>query len=107
VTAKLTSELVDHDESGSQAKHLWRLTNTSNDVVDTHLLVILDGLPAGVRLLNASGSTKSGQPYLRVFLRDGMLNPGESVSEPLVFSQGRKSPPPAYTLELLSGQGAP
>jgi hypothetical protein len=88
-------------------EHVWRLSNASEEIVDTHLLVIVSGLPDGVRLLNASGTTKSGQPYRRLFLRDGVLNPGESITEPLVFSRGPRSRRPAYTLSLLSGQGAP
>ena len=86
---------------------MWRFTNTSGEIVDTHLLVIVSGLPDGVRLLNASGSTKAGDPYLRIFLRDGVLNPGQSIVEPLVFSHGRRLPLPSYTVSLLSGQGAP
>ena len=107
VTAKVRSELLDHGSSSARGRQIWRLTNTSADVVDTHLLVIVNGLPEGVRLLNASGTTRTGAPYLRVFLRDGVLNPGQSITEPLVFSGGPSARIPAYTLSLLSGQGAP
>jgi hypothetical protein len=106
VTRKVKAELSDSGASAGRSQHVWRLTNTSADIVDTHLLVIVIGLPAGVRLLNASGTTQAGDPYLRVFLRDGVLNPGQSITEPLVFSRGR-SMQPSYTLSLLSGQGAP
>lgn len=107
VTEKVTTELIDRDVSRSEVEHVWRLSNASEEIVDTHLLMIVSGLPDGVRLLNASGTTKSGQPYRRLFLRDGVLNPGESISEPLVFSRGRRTRRPTYTLSLLSGQGTP
>ena len=107
VTPKLKSELIGRDASTARSQHVWRFTNTSGEIVDTHLLVIVSGLPDGVRLLNASGSTKAGDPYLRIFLRDGVLNPGQSIVEPLVFSHGRRLPLPSYTVSLLSGQGAP
>src|SRR5262249_18421949 len=34
----------------------YRITNDGSSVIDTHLLVIASGLPAGVRLLNSSGT---------------------------------------------------
>jgi mono/diheme cytochrome c family protein len=107
VTAKVNRELVERAPSASKTEHVWRLTNTSGELVDTHLLLIVSDLPAGVRLLNASGTTKSGQPYRRVFLQDGVLNPGESLTEPLVFSRARGMRASDYTVTLLSGQGAP
>jgi hypothetical protein len=107
VTEKVKRELLESNESPLQAEHVWRLSNTSTEIVDTHLLVIVSGLPADVRLLNASGITDGGTPYLRVFLRDGVLNPGESITEPLVFGRSRGTALPAYTVSLLSGQGAP
>jgi len=57
--------------------------------------------------VNASGSTKDGDPYLRVFLRDGVLNPGQRITESLVFSGARGARRLAYEISLLSGQGAP
>jgi cytochrome c peroxidase len=85
----------------------YRLTNTSNAVVDTHLLIILRGLPKGVRLTNASGLTRAGDPYVRVFLPDGVLAPGQSITQAFVFSGASRRRPPAYSLRLLSGQGNP
>ena len=106
VTSQVDQQLLRGGEARAN-EHVWRLTNTSPGPVDTHLLVIVRGLPAGVRLLNASGTTKAGEPYRRIFLRDGVLNPGESITQSLVFAgtHGHRRPP--YTLSLLSGQGAP
>ncbi len=101
VTAQVAREPI----GGGGVKHTWRLTNIGEDVVDTHLLVIVSGLPSTVRLLNASGVTKDGVPYLRVFLPQGVLNPGQAITRKLVFNQ--PLPTSGYTLELLSGQGAP
>ena len=83
------------------------LTNSSSSVVDTHLLVIVQGLPKGVDLINASGTTKDGNPYLRIFLTDGVLNPGQGIKQELRFKRSSNAPKTSYTLKLLSGQGKP
>jgi cytochrome c peroxidase len=84
-----------------------QITNTSSSLVDTHLLVIVHGLSNGAQLTNASGITSSGDPYLRVFLPDGVLNPGQSITEKLVLRTTPNAPQPDYTLSFLSGQGNP
>jgi hypothetical protein len=100
---------VDRSESHcfrSTAEDIYRLTNTSDVAVDTHLLIIVRGLRAGVHLKNESGTTHNGEPYIRVFLPDGVLQPGQQITQRLVFSDaGGKQP--AYAITLLSGQGAP
>jgi hypothetical protein len=61
-----------------------------------------------VRLVNASGITTAGEPYLRVFLPNGVLLPGASIVRALQFTEkGDDSTPARYTLKLLSGQGTP
>ena len=65
--------------SSSGNKDEWLITNTSNSVIDTHLLVIVAGLPAGVTV-DAKETTTTGKPYYRMFLPDGVLNPGQSIS---------------------------
>jgi hypothetical protein len=85
----------------------YRFTNISPSVVDTHLLVIVQGLEPGTRLANASGVTRSGEPYLRVYLADGMLRSGESIVRSLEIKGRRNEGRPQYTLKLLSGQGKP
>jgi hypothetical protein len=84
-----------------------RITNISRSVIDTHLLVVVMGLPHKVRLVNASGTTRSGDPYLRVFLPDGILSPGADIVRTLRFEGANDRAPLNYTLDLLSGQGKP
>ena len=75
--------------------------------MDTHLLAIARGLSFQVEMTNASGRTSTGDPYLRVFLPDGVLAPGRSVDVALEFRRHAQSPPVSFTLTLLSGQGNP
>ncbi|MEP7121631.1 MAG: cytochrome c peroxidase [Byssovorax sp.] len=82
----------------------WVITNTSSSVIDTHLLVIVTGLPAGVTIGNTSSKTKTGEPYFRLFLPDGVISPGQSIGVTVVRSGGSSG---SYTLKLLSGQGQP
>jgi hypothetical protein len=42
-----------------------------------------------------------------VFLPEGVLNPGQRIVEKLVFTRPPGTPPPAYSITLLSGQGNP
>jgi cytochrome c peroxidase len=107
VTAMVSTHRIDHDVNAREVHDDYTITNTSTSIVDTHLLVIVHGLPHTVQLQNASGTTKSGDPYLRVFLADGVLNPGQSIVETLVFIRPPHTPLPAYSLTLLSGQGNP
>jgi len=107
VTPQVRVERIDSDHSGSRTEDVYRLTNISDSLVDTHLLVIVRGLPARVRLTNASGSTRNGEPYIRVFLRAGVLQPGERITQRLVFSDVGRWRLPPYRIELLSGQGNP
>jgi len=93
--------------AGTQQTNVYTIANKSTSIVDTHLLIIVRGLPAGVSLTNASAVASTGDPYLRVFLPSGVLNPGQSITETLVF----QGPPNAlranYNLDFLSGQGNP
>jgi hypothetical protein len=59
-----------------------------------------------VHLKNESGTTHDGEPYIRVFLRDGVLQPGAEITQRLQFSETAKNVP-AYRITLLSGQGNP
>jgi len=106
VTGKLATQ-VSKSRAGDDEVHTYQITNTSTSIVDTHLLVIVQGLSKQVRMENASGSTRDGDPYLRVFLPDGALNPGQSISRRLVFERRRNGAPLSYTLSFLSGQGKP
>jgi hypothetical protein len=78
-------------------------------VVDTHLLIVVQGLASGIQLQNASGTTSNGNPYIRVFLPNGVLQPGQNIAQTLIFGRpgGNNAPPVSYSLEFLSGQGNP
>jgi cytochrome c peroxidase len=104
VTSRLRLDRV--ESSGRSAEEVYRLRNISDSVVDTHLLIIVRGLPSWARLENASGTTHDGDPYIRVFLDGGVLEPGERITQRLVFRTGGRRLP-SYGLTVLSGQGAP
>jgi hypothetical protein len=110
VTAQVHASLNDADgeSRGRRQRDEYRFTNDSTSIVDTHLLVVIQGLDSRIRLANASGITRSGDPYLRVFLPDGVLLPSQSIVERLLFERpSQHAPPVRYTLRLLSGQGTP
>lgn len=90
--------------SSSGNKDVWLITNTSNSVIDTHLLVIVTGLSAGVTV-DAKETTTTGKPYYRMFLPNGVLNPGQSFSTTVARAGGGSSS--SYTFQLMSGQGKP
>ena len=109
VTSQVTVEKIATSfEDGLQTDQV-RITNRSQSVVDTHLLVIVRGLADGIRLRNPSGTTQSGgDPYIRVFLPNGLLQPGQSINQDLTFRRpGGASVPVSYALDFLSGQGKP
>jgi cytochrome c peroxidase len=97
--------------NGQDGKQLdtYRLTNAGSSVIDTHLLIVVNGLAKGMRLANASGTTSSGAPYIRVFLPGGVLQPNQSIVRTLVFRRqdGNDASAVKYSLDLLSGQGNP
>ena len=112
VTGLLTLVLVNSggrgdDEAGTHVRQVYTITNNSLSTVDTHLLMIARGLSPQIQLENASGKTSSGEPYLRVFLPNGVLLPGQSITKALNFERRQNDPPVMYTLSLLSGQGTP
>jgi cytochrome c peroxidase len=99
----------DHSHhGGGRQVMVYRITNNGTSVIDTHLLLVARGLPRGIRMENASGTTSTGDPYRRVFLPNGALMPGHSTIQTLVFNRhGRPDAPVRYGLVLLSGQGNP
>lgn len=106
VTRQVNISLLNSLNLGRRQDDVYTITNNSPSIVDTHLLIVVHGLSNGVRLTNASGVTSSGDPYLRVFLTNGALLPGQSITERLSFT--RPNPLPVrYSLTLLSGQGKP
>jgi hypothetical protein len=124
VTSRLTTtRTVGRDAQGREVD-VYKITNNSSSIVDTNLLVIVQGLVNGVRLVNASGITQSGDPklvvylpsgdlqpgpkggdpYIRVLLPNGVLQPGQSITEQLVFAGARNDSNLTYSLNFLSGQ---
>ena len=95
------------NNSGQRQEDTYKITNNSSSTVDTHLLMQVRGLSGGIQMENASGNTSTGDPYLRVFLSDGVLLPGQSTVQTLVFKRQGNAPPVSYALSLLSGQGNP
>ena len=108
VTTQIDTKLLDSNSSngGRRQTDRQRITNTSSSIVDTHLLIVVEGLSEQGRLTNASGITSTGDQYLRVFLPDGVLLPDQSIIVTLRFEQPHALPV-SYTLTLLSGQGNP
>jgi cytochrome c peroxidase len=92
---------------GNRQEDVYRITNNSASVIDTHLLMVARGLSFQAEMENASGRTSIGDPYRRVFLRDGVLLPGQTIVKALRFKRHSHSTPISYTLTLLSGQGNP
>ncbi len=108
VTAQAHVALVDSDRrGGGRQTDVYRITNNGTTVIDTHLLLVARGLGGRSRLENASGVTSGGDPYLRVFLADGALQPGQSVLTRLHFGRRDHEARVNYRLVLLSGQGTP
>jgi cytochrome c peroxidase len=107
VTAQAPATRVYSDTLNNRQLDVYRITNNGTTPVDTHLLTVARGLPPRARLTNASGTTQTGEPYLRLFLDDGVLQPGQSAYAVLLFTRPANVTQLNYRLELLSGQGRP
>jgi cytochrome c peroxidase len=109
VTSQTAIDRIASGSRGSRQTDQQRITNKSPSVIDTHLLIIVRGLSREFELEDASGTTRDGDPYIRVFLPDGVLQPGQNLVQTLVFSRrgSSNSAPASYVLDLLSGQGNP
>jgi hypothetical protein len=117
VTSQARTELISSTSTeGGRQQDVYEITNTNlSTVIDTHLLIIVKGLSSQFKLENASGTTSAGDPYIRVFLPNGVLLAGQSISRTLTFTRrgegeggdGRPTPVRGYILNLLSGQGNP
>lgn len=106
VTNQLNTELV-NSSGGRDESNVYNITNDSTSIVDTHLLVVVRGSSNQCRLQNATGVTSNGDPYLRVFLTDGVLLPNQSITQRLAFKRDPTAPQVDCTLTFLSGQGNP
>jgi len=85
VSERVHAERMNSECTGDTTQDVYRLTNRSDSVVDTHLLIVVHGLPAKVSLTNKSGTTRAGEPYIRAFLRDGVLQPGAQIEQRFEF----------------------
>src|SRR5258707_13548634 len=87
VTSQARTELTSSASTGRRQLDIYRITNTnSSTVIDTHLLIIVEGLSDQFRLENSSGTTIAGDPFIRVLLPDGVLQPVQGVSQTLTFT---------------------
>ncbi len=120
VTSQATITLANRDTDGAVQEDVYRITNNSSSIIDTHLLVIAQGLPSSAQLQNGSGTTSggvplqngggntiAGKPYLRVFLPNGVLLPGQTTVQTLRLKRPQGSGLIRYAVQLLSGQGIP
>jgi hypothetical protein len=92
-----------YDPATKHYKQTVTLTNTSGKPIIGPLSLVLDGLSAGVQLVNASGKTAAGSPYVDVALAGNVLDAGQSVTVVLEFA----SPSAAinYSARALAGSG--
>jgi cytochrome c peroxidase len=109
VTGQIRAERINTSVSGRLQEDTWRITNNSTTAaVDTHLLLVVRGLSDAGQLSNASAISTAGQPYLRIFLPEGQLQPGQSIVRRLRIQRPNASTPvTGYALDFLSGQGNP
>ncbi len=111
VTTQIQATHVGAQQSGFGRLHTYRLTNVGSTPIDTHLLVMVEGLSSRIELANRSGVTAStpqpGEPFIRIFLEDGVLEPGDDALVSLLFRMRSRRRPIDYTLTFFSGQGEP
>jgi hypothetical protein len=108
VTSEVTIVRIEHSGGWGRQRDVYRITNTSASIIDTNLLMIAESLPRNVQLIGRhTGVTSSGSPYLRVFLTDGVLLPGQSTTQTLDFKVPQGAARVSYNLDLRSGQGNP
>ncbi|PYR43867.1 MAG: hypothetical protein DMF93_01925 [Acidobacteria bacterium] len=109
VTGKLNVARIDShtSEGGKRREDVLRIANVSPDIVDTHLLLVVQGLADRLEVENASGFSAAGDPYIREFLADGALVPGQAVTVRVVVHRPSHGPEITYAITLLSGQGNP
>ncbi|HEY2403364.1 MAG TPA: cytochrome c peroxidase [Steroidobacteraceae bacterium] len=108
VTSEVTIVRVDRTVRWGRLRDVYRITNSSTSVIDTNLLMIAESLPRNVQLIGRhTGTASNGAPYLRVFLTDGVLLPGQSTTQTLDFRVPPGVTHASYNLDLRSGQGNP
>ena len=109
VTSQARPEKTASNTHGRHQTDEYRITNRGLSAVDTHLLIVVRGLSNDFQLENASGTARTGDPYIRVFLPNGVLEPGQNIARSLTFRRrgDNSSSRVSYVLDLHSGQGNP
>ncbi len=100
----VTNQVHTNLQSTTGNEDTWVIKNASDTVIDTHLLVIVTNLPAGVTVTNATGMTQAKEPYFRNFLPNGVLETAKTITLKVVRSGGMST---SYGFKFVSGQGAP
>jgi len=63
VTRVVETVLIESNRiGGGRQEDVYRITNNSSSIVDTHLIMLVDGLSGQVRMENASGIASTGDP---------------------------------------------
>jgi len=95
--------------NGDPRSQFVAISNVSGTAIDGPLYLVVDGLPSGVSLTNASGTVvnapPAGVPYVTVLGSDQTLGAGTSKSARLSFSTSGATI--SYSARLLAGPGAP
>jgi len=89
---------------GNRARQIVTIRNKSKTPIVGPMYLVLDGL--NVTLLNPSGTTVGGSPFILLPLQNNVVNAGKSISVPVFFGVfGRTKP--SYSTRVLSGTGSP
>jgi hypothetical protein len=95
--------------NGDPHSQFVAIANRGSAPIDGPHYLVLDGLPSGVTLANASGTIANtppaGVPYITVLGADQSITPGVAKSTVLHFATS--GPAISYTWRLLAGPGAP
>ncbi len=107
LTVSLSKQSIVNDTE-QQDTHI--IHNTSDSMIDTHLIIVLKDLPDDVVVLQHNGMTENDEPYFRLFLQNGVITPGDGISHTIKLRHQDDSEittPISYNLLMLSGQGNP
>ncbi len=129
VDTKTEMERTARTREGIKQQDKYTITNTSDYVIDTDLILVIKDLPSAVNVTNRTGltlggvdlqnpddtskvlgMTDEGHPYIKLKLDDGVIDEGKSVDCMIELEDNRDNPssePVSYKVELLSGQGNP
>jgi archaellum component FlaF (FlaF/FlaG flagellin family) len=107
ITARIGASIGALKAAGKKDTQQITITNNSAYAMGAPFDVVLDGLPSGATVSNATSKTACAtpaSPYIRASSAPLWLPPGASVSVTVEFSSSLKSIP--YTVRVLTGSGA-